>query len=192
MWEDMDITVAERVNPPAMVTATPLGPAVHFGPYRMVFNRDVTVSVPYDGASAGDQVVRVYIYNHATEDWDEITPASVDEMNNLVTFETQVLGLFQVASGDTDGDGILDAEDNCPEDANPGQENSDNDSHGNACDNCPNADNEDQADSDGDGIGDVCDSAQAAIPTLSEWGMIIFMTIILGLGVITLLRRRMV
>ena len=30
------------------------------------------------------------------------------------------------------------------------------------------------------------------IPTLGEWGMIIFMTIILGLGMITLLRRRMV
>jgi hypothetical protein len=134
----------------------------------------------------------VYIFNHVTQDWDEMMPASVDEINNLVTFETQVLGLFQVASGDTDGDGILDAEDNCPEDANSGQENSDNDSHGNACDNCPNADNEDQADSDGDGIGNVCDSAQAAIPTLSEWGMIIFMTIILGLGVISLLRRRMV
>jgi hypothetical protein len=192
MWEDMDITVAERINPPAMVTGTPLGPAVHFGPYRMVFNRDVTVTVPYDGASAGNQVVRVYIYNHLTEDWDEITPASVDELNNLVTFETQVLGLFQVASGDTDGDGILDAEDNCPEDANPGQENSDNDSHGNACDNCPNADNENQADSDGDGIGDVCDQGTppSAIPTLSEWGMIIFMTIIMGLGVVTLFRRR--
>jgi hypothetical protein len=32
----------------------------------------------------------------------------------------------------------------------------------------------------------------AAIPTLSDWGIIIFMTIIIGLGVITLLRRRMV
>lgn len=30
------------------------------------------------------------------------------------------------------------------------------------------------------------------IPTLSEWGIIIFMTIILGLGVVTLVRRRMV
>jgi len=38
----------------------------------------------------------------------------------------------------------------------------------------------------------VCmgESGAAAIPTLSEWGMIIFMTIILGLGVITILRRR--
>jgi hypothetical protein len=33
---------------------------------------------------------------------------------------------------------------------------------------------------------------ETAIPTLSEWGMIIFMTIILGIGVVTLLRRRMV
>ena len=32
----------------------------------------------------------------------------------------------------------------------------------------------------------------SAIPTLSEWGMIIFMTIILGLGIVTLVRRRMV
>ena len=31
----------------------------------------------------------------------------------------------------------------------------------------------------------------SAVPTLSEWGMIIFMTIIMGLGVVTLLRRRM-
>ena len=31
-----------------------------------------------------------------------------------------------------------------------------------------------------------------AIPTLGEWGMIIFMTIILGLGVVTIVRRRMV
>ena len=30
-----------------------------------------------------------------------------------------------------------------------------------------------------------------AIPTLSEWGMIVFMTILLGLGVLTILRRRM-
>ncbi len=42
--------------------------------------------------------------------------------------------------GDTDGDGITDAVDNCPTEANP-----------------------DQADLDGDGIGDVCDSQDAAL-----------------------------
>jgi hypothetical protein len=99
MWEDMDINVAERINPPAMVTATPLGPAVHFGPYRTIFNRDVTITIPYDDSSAGSQTVRVYVYNHITEGWDSITPESVDTVNTLVVFKTQVLGLFQVGAG---------------------------------------------------------------------------------------------
>ena len=30
-----------------------------------------------------------------------------------------------------------------------------------------------------------------SIPTLSEWGFIIFMTIVMGLGVVTLFRRSM-
>jgi hypothetical protein len=98
MWEDMDINVAERINPPAMVTATPLGPAVHFGPYRAIFNRDVTITMPYDGSSSDGQTVGVYIYNHITEGWDSITSESVDTANKLVVFKTQVLGLFQVAA----------------------------------------------------------------------------------------------
>lgn len=58
---------------------------------------------------------------------------------------------------DTDGDGVLDSDDNCPSDPNPDQADSDGDGVGNACDNCPNVANTDQADSDGDGVGDVCD-----------------------------------
>ena len=99
--------------------------------------------------------------------------------------------LVLLEAGDADGDSIGDSSDNCPEVANSCQENSDGDSHGDACDNCPLVDNEDQLDSNGNGIGDACDTTGGAqIPTLSEWGMIIFMTIILGLGVITMLRRR--
>ncbi|MBK6830522.1 MAG: thrombospondin type 3 repeat-containing protein [Flavobacteriales bacterium] len=48
--------------------------------------------------------------------------------------------------------------DNCPSAANPGQEDSDNDSVGDACDNCVSTPNTDQADADGDGDGDVCDN----------------------------------
>ena len=33
-------------------------------------------------------------------------------------------------------------------------------------------------------------TGDAAIPTLSEWGMIIFMTMILGIGMIMMLRRK--
>ena len=90
---------------------------------------------------------------------------------------------------DFDEDGVPDAQDNCPETSNSNQENNDNDSFGDACDNCPNIDNEDQTDVDGDGIGDACDTGGEAIPTLSEWGMIIFLTIIMGISVIILYRK---
>jgi hypothetical protein len=62
---------------------------------------------------------------------------------------------------DTDGDGIYDCADNCPDDANPLQENSDGDSHGDACDNCELVSNEDQANGDGDTHGDACDNCPA-------------------------------
>jgi spore coat protein CotH len=73
--------------------------------------------------------------------------------------------------GDRDGDGVPDDDDNCPDAANPGQENSDGGSSGNACDpdddndkvkdvddNCDLVPNAGQADADGDGIGDACES----------------------------------
>lgn len=59
--------------------------------------------------------------------------------------------------GDRDGDGVSDATDNCPDVANPGQEDEDSDGVGNACDNCPATPNPNQANSDNDGVGDVCD-----------------------------------
>jgi Zn-dependent metalloprotease len=76
------------------------------------------------------------------------------------------------ACDDGDHDGILDSEDNCPGDYNPGQENIDpqNDDEGDACDpdedgdglsndndNCFQVSNPDQANSDGDISGDACD-----------------------------------
>ncbi len=79
--------------------------------------------------------------------------------------------------GDSDGDGVLDENDNCVSDPNPGQEDADGDGLGDACDACPNdADNDadgdgicgdvdncpaaanvDQTNTDGDGQGDACD-----------------------------------
>jgi Thrombospondin type 3 repeat/Dockerin type I domain len=59
---------------------------------------------------------------------------------------------------DTDGDGIPDPDDNCPNIYNPGQEDVDGDGVGDVCDNCPNNYNPGQEDADGDLIGDVCDN----------------------------------
>lgn len=72
---------------------------------------------------------------------------------------------------DTDGDGVTDAKDNCPNDKNAGQADADNDGKGDACDadddgdgvtddkdNCPNEKNPAQADCDDDGKGDACDA----------------------------------
>lgn len=62
---------------------------------------------------------------------------------------------------DSDGDGVSDDVDNCPNTPNPLiggiQPNSDGDTLGDACDNCPFVNNQNQLDLDIDGIGDICD-----------------------------------
>jgi hypothetical protein len=81
--------------------------------------------------------------------------------------------------GDTDGDGVPDATDNCDAVDNPGQEDADGDGTGDACeldsdgdgvvddtDNCDQDPNPGQEDEDGDGLGNACDS-QAAPPDTS-------------------------
>jgi len=96
MWEDTEIILAHRLNPPAMKSARAVGPAVHLGPYRTFFNRDVTVTIPYWWFMAMGQEVSAYIYNHITDDWDPVEVESAE--NGLVTFKTKVLGLFRVGT----------------------------------------------------------------------------------------------
>ncbi len=87
-------------------------------------------------------------------------------------------------STDSDGDGVSDGIDNCPNTYNANQADRDNDGMGNACDdcpddpdndvdgdgvcgdvdNCPATSNSNQADTDGDGIGDACDSSDPVDP----------------------------
>ena len=58
---------------------------------------------------------------------------------------------------DSDGDDVVDAEDNCPFASND-QADGDSDGRGNACDNCPTVANFQQDDVDGNDIGDACEA----------------------------------
>jgi Thrombospondin type 3 repeat len=97
----------------------------------------------------------------------------VGTFNNNVLIPIKVV---QPSDPDTDGDGIADSSDNCPNAANANQADADGDGVGDACDsapngpdadgdgvpdssdNCPNTANASQADADGDGAGNACDS----------------------------------
>jgi hypothetical protein len=91
-------------------------------------------------------------------------------------------GIGDACDPDDDNDGVLDAADNCPNTANPDQEDVDSDGVGDACDDCPNDPDNDadgdgvcgdidncptvsnpgQGDTDGDGVGDTCDNCPTA------------------------------
>jgi len=102
----------------------------------------------------------------------------VSDSTGLKSVKDTVSVIFEEPTGvDTDGDGIYDDEDNCPEVPNTDQFDADDDSIGDLCDecpydsendadgdgvcgdvdNCPDEPNSNQADFDGDGAGDVCD-----------------------------------
>lgn len=66
------------------------------------------------------------------------------------------------ACDDTDADGVLDADDVCPEREDPAQIDGDGDGAGDACDVCVNVFNPDQADFDEDELGDACDPCRVA------------------------------
>lgn len=107
-----------------------------------------------------------------------VTDNSGNQSYCLVTIDVQNNGAnipnCEPEEDDTDGDGIVDSEDNCPYVPNPYQEDEDEDGIGDACeevdndydddgvpddeDNCPLIANPYQEDEDEDGIGDACDN----------------------------------
>ena len=64
-------------------------------------------------------------------------------------------------TGDADGDGVADFQDNCASVPNTGQADGDGDRIGDTCDNCPLVANQTQADADADSLGDACDPCPA-------------------------------
>ncbi len=93
-----------------------------------------------------------------------------------------------VIDSDTDGDGVLASQDNCPDVYNPLQEDTDGDGEGDACndandmdgdewsdalDNCPSNANPTQGDWDFDHIGDACDGMVAALSVARLWNEVL-------------------
>lgn len=100
---------------------------------------------------------------------EEVCGNDIDDDGNDA-IDCQDMACAEKPACDADGDGVLDAADNCPAVENAEQADADGDGVGDACDddvdgdevpdgedNCPETENADQADADEDGDGDVCD-----------------------------------
>ncbi len=110
----------------------------------VVFDGTVPASGVVDTASLTPGAYTVTVgastgYQAATATFD-ITAA-----DDGATFTTTV----DLAVADADGDGVADADDNCPDVANADQADADNDGIGDLCDDTPNGD---VVDTDGDGV----------------------------------------
>lgn len=107
----------------------------------------------------------------------------------VASFVSQVSDNVLFVEQDTDGDGVLDYQDNCLRVQNSDQLDENNNGIGDACedfdfdrilnyqDNCPFIPNSDQRDSDSDGVGDVCDNDESRLlekyPWISWLGLIV-------------------
>ena len=87
--------------------------------------------------------------------------ATLSTTDDSITPTVSSIQIFGTATGivDTDGDGVADATDNCPANANADQADADGDGVGDVCDNCVNVSNASQTDTDADGVGDACEVA---------------------------------
>jgi hypothetical protein len=133
------------------------------------------------GVPAGEKVALMAFEHGAggvvVGPWDGMVrpwgPTSINYMDVEAYPEDAIENLLLLNSlawvarlGDLDQDGIEDAVDNCPVNANSGQLDIDNDGRGDVCDNCPDHFNPQQEDAEDDGWGDVCDTCpQVAHPS---------------------------
>jgi len=109
---------------------------------------------------SGDWSLEFYINDELefTEEWYLKGIEQQTTTTTTTVTQSTTTTVPEDSSSDTDGDGIPNIEDNCPNVSNHEQDDSDDDGIGNTCDNCGFKSNPDQSDVDGDGLGDVCDN----------------------------------
>jgi hypothetical protein len=110
----------------------------------------------YDVSTANQTAEHTYLSGYSG-----VVTLRVTDDENLTALDTSCIEIVDPSAclgGDTDGDGICNDIDNCPDDANADQADEDEDGIGDFCDNCVTDANPGQLDADIDGIGDVCDN----------------------------------
>jgi type IV pilus assembly protein PilQ len=122
---------------------------------------DINVLVPGEGTGSFSAVA-VPLFMKGLGITASTTNATVkvegrDSLGNFADAQGNFNIVFANFAIDTDGDGVADESDNCPNISNINQEDADGDGIGDVCDNCPDDSNPGQADGDGDGVGDACD-----------------------------------
>ncbi|RLC74564.1 MAG: hypothetical protein DRI61_16390, partial [Chloroflexi bacterium] len=124
--ENTIIAISELVEeiPPFPEDIIGIGSPVHFGPEGLVFNKPVTIKLPYteedlENAGVSDpQELDVYTFNTTTSTWELVEgPKTVDEENMLVMIDVTHFSIFQLGvrkvaiQGDLDNDGDIDQND---------------------------------------------------------------------------------
>ncbi len=177
-WEYVNINVVD-VNQNPVISSTEV-PGVATVGDTITFKASAT-------DADGDKLTYNWKFGEAVASGSEVSTTLIkvgiftvsltvtDEFGGSVKY-SHMLGVAPVQLPDTDGDGVPDADDNCPDKANADQKDTDEDGIGDVCDevipvdndkdddgitddkdNCPAVANPTQSDIDGDGIGDVCD-----------------------------------
>ncbi|MEM7246255.1 MAG: thrombospondin type 3 repeat-containing protein [Acidobacteriota bacterium] len=154
--------------------ASDADPGDEFG-YRVSVSGDVIVVCARRAEPLGSESGEAYVFERdlgGSNAWGECLALSTSHGGASSNFakavsvdaDTIVVGggappahVFSFLGADTDGDGVEDSADNCPEEENPLQEDTDGDGIGDACDNCHFDPNPAQDDTDADGDGDACD-----------------------------------
>jgi hypothetical protein len=116
-----------------------------------------TVGVQNDGTTTVFDAT--YNWWGAADGPGGVGPGSGDAVSDYVDYDPWSTNANHTANSDDDADldGVANAGDNCPNDANAAQADADNDGVGDVCDAFPN-DPSETTDSDGDGVGDNADA----------------------------------